>query len=155
MVARRGTSNARPPHPCEVKACPVIGTTRRGMCGTHYSRWRRTGDPLSVNKRTLMGEDALRWKGDTVSYFGMHSRIQEQWGKASEYVCTCGAPAQDWAYDNTDPDEKVGPRGMLFSTNVERYEPLCRRCHKMQDIAALVSRTEELLALRALLRGER
>ena len=31
--------------PCEVPGCDRVGTLRRGMCSTHYQRWRTHGDP--------------------------------------------------------------------------------------------------------------
>lgn len=30
--------------PCEVPGCERVGPLRRGMCSTHYQRWRAHGD---------------------------------------------------------------------------------------------------------------
>ena len=31
--------------PCSIPGCERVGPLRRGMCSTHYQRWRAHGDP--------------------------------------------------------------------------------------------------------------
>lgn len=33
---------------CSIEGCKNTGKLRRGWCATHYSRWRKSGDPLYV-----------------------------------------------------------------------------------------------------------
>jgi 5-methylcytosine-specific restriction endonuclease McrA len=69
---RAGKPRARkPPRPCSVDGCAGLTGVRgtaRGFCSMHYSRWLRTGDPLT-NPRTpthdglctVEGCDGVRW----------------------------------------------------------------------------------------------
>lgn len=73
-----------------------------------------------------------------VGYRAAHMRVLAARGRASDHLCVgdCGRPAADWAYDNADPDELVttvngAPR--RYSLNPDRYQPMCRRCHKRFD----------------------
>lgn len=42
------TKNVITPKICAVDGCDNGGTLRRGMCGKHYERWRRNGDPMKL-----------------------------------------------------------------------------------------------------------
>lgn len=57
-------------------------------------------------------------------------------GKAKEHVCTCGKPAQEWAYMGDD-DEKIATAayelGKVYSQNLDAYIPLCCSCHRKMD----------------------
>lgn len=38
----------------------------------------------------------------------------------------CGEPANDWAYDGLDPDERRDPHsGHVWSANAAHYRPVC------------------------------
>lgn len=71
------------------------------------------------------------------TYAAVHHRLIRTRGPARLHVCWCGRQALDWAYRGGDPDERVeetGHRpGMVFSPNLDAYEPLCRSCHRAQD----------------------
>lgn len=132
------------PGPAEIEArnpgavCKIDGCARpaegRGWCNAHYLRWRATGDPL-----TPLLEHAPAWRGDAVGYSGLHRRLRKARGRVSELVCVeCGNPAQHWAYDHADPDEKFdAQRGLPFSTDLDRYQPMCQPCHRRFDVAHL------------------
>lgn len=66
-------------------------------------------------------------------YHHLHTNLARQRGKASSYSCACGAPATQWAYDHSDPDEITDERGRVYSTDVSRYVPLCIPCHRKLD----------------------
>lgn len=73
-----------------------------------------------------------------IGYRGVHTRVQAARGRASAYLCAgdCGRLAADWAYDHTDPDELVTVvNGSLcrYSLDSDRYQPLCRPCHRRFD----------------------
>lgn len=67
----------------------------------------------------------------------MHARLRRDKGPASNYACTCGAQASDWAYNHEDPAPKLSPdrRGtwMWWSDNPDMYVPMCRKCHRNFD----------------------
>lgn len=58
-------------------------------------------------------------------------------GDAAQHDCIrCGGAASQWAYDHTDPNEKAYRSGKYlvpFSTDIERYHPMCRGCHVKMD----------------------
>ena len=75
----------------------------------------------------------------STSYQAVHKQVRRERGAASEHPCaTCGAPAEHWAYDHTDPHPltaAVGRRKRLaeYSAEISRYQPLCRSCHGRLD----------------------
>lgn len=110
--------------------CAVTGCNRpikaRGWCDTHYTRWRRTGDPRGdtpIGARSIPHPD---------SYSAVRQRIRRERGPASALACMdCGTGARDWSYDYSDPHEHIDPaRGYRYSTDVDRYVPRCRSCHR-------------------------
>lgn len=77
---------------------------------------------------------------DVTTYSGVHARLRRIRGAASAYECACGAPAAEWAYTHDDPcpNETISPRGgEKYSTDLNRYKPMCRRCHRLYDKAAI------------------
>jgi hypothetical protein len=73
----------------------------------------------------------------TPTYSSVHHLLIRRRGPARDYTCACGAPALDWAYQGGDPDEtadEAGYRaGMVFTPNLNAYDPLCRSCHRAKD----------------------
>lgn len=71
------------------------------------------------------------------SYAAVHQALRASRGRAAEHECQhCGNPAEQWAYDRTDPNETsevAQGKRVTYSTNLERYSPLCRRCHRLLD----------------------
>lgn len=80
---------------------------------------------------------------DDVTYTAPHARCFWRWGSAKQYDCVqCGAPAAHWAYDHSDPDERMalmapGGREMPISLWEEFYQPMCASCHKRLDLAVI------------------
>jgi len=76
---------------------------------------------------------------DVPAYGTVHNRLRREYGPASGYTCVeCGAQADDWSYDHTDPLEVTGlDHGHLrpYSLEPGHYEPRCRSCHKIFDRA--------------------
>lgn len=115
------------------------------MCGKHYERWRKHGDPMVLGKPGspgLKGERNPRWAGDSIGYHGAHLRVSAERGKASTHTCEhCGGQAQEWAYDHKDADELIGTikSGTApYSLKAEHYFPLCVPCHRVFDQGCLV-----------------
>ena len=125
--------NPNPPETCTVTNCDRPHRAK-GFCSMHWTRWRKHGDPTIVRKPPgfQSGEDHPDWKGDDVSYRGLHTRLISMRGPASLYFCVdCGGVATTWSYDHKDPDEKPGRSP--YSTDLHHYEPRCRSCHWRLD----------------------
>lgn len=124
---------------CVVEDC-VNPQEARGWCNTHYLRWRRCGTTAEVPRPSL--SDHHNWGGDDVKCAAVHARLRRTFGPASDYTCGCGEPAVDWAYDHGCPNERIeimtktGGRqvSVPFSTDLDRYEPMCRTCHRRFDL---------------------
>lgn len=109
-----------PRQPCDVEGCDRMSNAK-GYCDAHYRRWRNNGDPGGPKIKVL----------DAKSYVGMHIKVARERGKAAEHRChDCDAPADDWAYDHSDPNERYRREwGCPYSLDIYRYRPLCRPCH--------------------------
>ncbi len=98
----------------------------KGFCNKHWLRQRNHGDPHHVEQ--------AGWRGDDVGYTALHQRIYHRLGPASEHIChRCGTPADDWAYDHSDPNERVELEKGPYSTDLAHYMPLCHSCHMKLD----------------------
>ena len=118
----------RPDAICSVADCEkIIRRGGRGWCSAHYQRWRKTGDPASPLTFGRL---------EDVGYGAMHSRLRKH-DRASNHPCVdCGQPAQHWAYDHADPNEKRDERlGVPFSTDPAHYRPMCQPCHRRFDVS--------------------
>lgn len=118
---------------CAIEGCEKLAQRglKSGWCAMHYARWRRHGDHTAV-KRVLAARGS-----DAISYRSAHARVQSLHGKASDHVCCqCAEPAAEWAYTHDCPDEKSGWTGRRFapySTDPNRYVPMCKSCHATFD----------------------
>jgi len=117
--------------PCAVDGCEKGGRRKRDLCEMHYRRLRLHGDPGLVLLK--MGT------GDEVTNTAAHERVRRARGRAAEHACQhCGGPAEHWAYDHADPDERQSARGP-YSPNPDHYISLCVACHKRFDLDFLGS----------------
>ena len=110
--------------------CSFEGCDRKhianGLCGRHNQQ-RLEGKELS---------EIGNYRGDEVSYRALHTRIGNARGSAAEQICVdCGEQASDWAYTYGCPNEKQSAFGP-YTTDMSRYQPMCRPCHKLFDLAA-------------------
>lgn len=103
------------------------------LCIKHYTRLLRRGS-VDIALPHPSGPAHVQWRGDAVSYFAVHERIKRKLGSAKNYQCACGQPARQWAYDRTDPNELRDATGP-YSTDLNRYQPMCVPCHKRMDLA--------------------
>lgn len=71
-----------------------------------------------------------------MSYMAMHNRLRQWRGSARDYSCPCGKRAQEWAYQGSR-HERVDPEGRRYSVNPDDYAPMCHRCHRLLDKAAI------------------
>lgn len=122
---------------CRLDAC-MAEHYAKDLCQVHYVRWRKHGDPNVVGSsapiRRRTRTEHHNWSGEDIGYRGVHHRVTRELGLASAHSCRhCGASAADWAYDHADLNEQVDGRGRVYSTDPDRYMPLCRRCHSAFD----------------------
>lgn len=121
--------------------CAIDGCERphlaRGLCSTHWQRDYKHGD-VRHERSMPTRERHHRWSGDTATYHAVHQRLRYQRGAASAHPCvSCGEQAAHWAYDHNDPSELVCPDlKCRYSTDLERYQPMCVPCHKAFDQGA-------------------
>lgn len=119
----------RPGATCSVEGCdgPHAG---RGLCDKHLQRLRSTGDPL-----TPLPERGPTWTGDNATYNAVHLRLRIARGPAANLPCAhCGGTADHWAYDHAEPNERRDEKGRPYSTDLARYLPLCKTCHRRFDV---------------------
>jgi hypothetical protein len=119
------------PETCTIEGCDKP-SKNRGWCAMHAARWARHGDITAV---------VVKERAALVAYRQAHKRLVDDLGPASDHPCQrCSLPAQDWAYDHTDPNELTSEHGP-YSLDARRYMPLCRRCHRRFDRVHRTRRT--------------
>lgn len=72
------------------------------------------------------------------TYDGVHGALIRLYGRAGDHPCTsCAGPAHDWAYDHSDPHQRLSANanGYLrpYSLDLRKYRPMCRSCHGIAD----------------------
>lgn len=101
-------------------------------CGAEFETY---GTHLRSGVTTTCGH----WRAapDPNSYNAVHIRLSKARGAASTHVCAdCGERASDWSYNRSGISELTGMRGEYridYSTDMEQYEPRCKRCHNHLD----------------------
>jgi hypothetical protein len=109
----------------------------RGLCNPHYQSRRRSG---ALGKSYASGENHPQWTGGSATYAAVHQRLRSVRGPAKTKKCgQCGAPAREWSYDHSDPDQLVDDSCGPYSLDLARYRPLCARCHRNLDVPPRVA----------------
>ncbi|WPH57666.1 hypothetical protein [Mycobacterium phage WXIN] len=139
-----------------VDACIECGATRsqsrisRGLCMKHYYLHKNRGTLEAVALPPARGRQIDLW--EAVKSSSAHFRVRRLWGPAYQYPCIeCGEPANEWAYDGTDPTQLYGreresrSHWTFYSRFPEFYMPMCSGCHRRRDCAKA---SEELHAYR-------
>jgi hypothetical protein len=122
IIAKRWTRSV-----CSVDGCDRY-VAAQSYCDRHYRNWRRNGTPLPPDP--------------PMGYKAVHQRLRAKRGPAADHLCVeCFAPAQEWAYDHTDPhpltDWVEGRSRVTYSADYDRYHPMCIRCHRGMDNAVI------------------
>lgn len=110
--------------PCGVDGC-LQPMRKTGLCASHYSMKHRYGE---------IRDWAYKW-GEG-GYVSTHRWLRRILGEPSGYPCIdCGKQAEEWSYNNADPDELVDEKhyGCAYSRNPECYSPRCVPCHRRFD----------------------
>lgn len=107
---------------CNFKGCQRPHQAK-GWCSRHYQQILEGKQPTKI----------LPYRDESVSYEALHTRIKRARGRAAQYNCVeCDGPADDWAYTYGCPRETQSPRGP-YTTDISRYQPMCRSCHRSFD----------------------
>lgn len=80
---------------------------------------------LAMNKRGLKGADSPSWKGESVSYAGVHKWISNNWGKADHCEnreCLQESNTYHWS-------NKSGE----YHRERDDWHQLCTQCHRFFD----------------------
>lgn len=115
---RRAYYKPKPRRTCATTGCATLVTADRTHCAGHTPRPPRPDPPRST------------------TYRAVHKRVSMARGKAREYTCQCGAQAEQWAYNHSDPAELTqqwNGKTVTYSADVMHYDPLCRGCHVRRD----------------------
>jgi len=127
---------------CSIAEC-ASRSHARGYCTKHYRRFMTTGDPLKV----IVPHGRGRTRLIEPTYGAVHKRLERERGRASEHLCAaCGNRAQEWSYDGGDPNELtevLEKRPIKYTTDLERYSPRCRKCHRHLDESLCRNRNEK------------
>ncbi len=67
------------------------------------------------------------------SYRAAHNHLRSARGNATDHTCSCGAPAEEWAFQHVSSSVLVDPDGRAYSTNPADYSPMCRTHHQRLD----------------------
>lgn len=131
---------------CIVNDCDKRDVGPHGLCDKHLSRQKRNGHHEVLRGVTpKWGSDNPAWRNDECGYGAAHDRVMRRRGAASDHRCvSCNEPAQQWAYNHADPNEKIAQsgygEGCAYSTNPDMYEPKCIPCHKRFDLQKIAER---------------
>ena len=68
------------------------------------------------------------------TYRTIHRKLQRTRGPASNYTCSCGEPAVQWAYQFTGEELRAPDGRFPHSLDPDDYEPMCRKCHQAFDL---------------------
>ena len=123
---------------CAMDQCRnEVAIQSTGECRKHYrSRWHREKGPKPKGKVIPTSP---------CTYGAAHMRVKRWRGKATEYTCTCGNQAEEWAYLTGSPFEITGPYTVFYadgrkyvttvswSPAIWDYTPLCKTCHVAMD----------------------
>ncbi len=111
---------------CSVEGCDnPLRYKARKLCGKHYKRWNKHGDPLMIkDQKIYKAEEHVNWKGGDATYEAIHQWVGLNYGKPKlcEHCKTTYALVFDWANIS-------GTHKRIRSDWIR----LCRKCHMKMD----------------------
>ena len=98
--------------------------------GYHHSE--ETKEKLRKKK---IGNKNPSWKGNDVSYNGLHRWFRENYGKADRCINTeCNGVSKKYVY--------ALKKGYVHRRNIKNYMMLCEPCHKKYDLGGIPRKQE-------------
>lgn len=84
---------------------------------------KRSSPETEFKKGENKGESNIKWKGDKVGYFGLHTWVQRSLGKATK-CSECGSTGNvQWANKSWE-----------YKRDLEDWLELCFKCHRRYDM---------------------
>lgn len=117
---------------CRIDKCKrTVAVKWCQLCGMHYARMLRYGNPEIVPDRPR----------DGFGYSLAHKRVVLARGRAGDHPCAdCGKPAHAWSLNKETVGtiaiglpSKNAKMSLPFSDAIEDYSPRCRSCHARLD----------------------
>lgn len=68
------------------------------------------------------------------TYRMIHRLLHRLRGPATDHTCSCGQPAQDWAYQFTGETLRASDDSHPHSVSPDDYAAMCRDCHARFDV---------------------
>lgn len=110
----------KPERRCSVPGCQDKHYAR-GYCHRCWKRWRTHGDPTIGRQQEGVRNPA--WKGNAVSYRGLHTWVRRNFADGPCEHCGVSQPGMEWA-------QKHGREGSRTRADWLR---LCVPCHRAYD----------------------
>lgn len=89
---------------------------------TTFKKGNRIGKETRFNSNNSVGEFNYKWKGDKVGYYGLHTWVQRNKGKAQKCVWCGSNKYVQWANKSFE-----------YKRDVSDWLPLCRKHHCEYD----------------------
>ena len=83
---------------------------------------QRLSPETEFTSERVKGEKNNKWKGDKVGYFGLHTWVQREKGKAKKCKWCSSEDKIEWANKSRE-----------YKRNLNDWVPLCHKCHAKYD----------------------
>ncbi len=94
-----------------------------------------------------VGENARVWKGDKITYSGIHEWLRRNFGK-SIHCDKCLVPGKKLS-DGRWSIQYALREGFEYKRRRENFQPLCQSCHRKQDMTPATQEKLEKILIRA------
>ncbi len=107
-----------------IKTRPQLFCSRK--CFLHSDHHKKIQRKKMID-REWKGENNPSWKGNKVSYKGLHNWIKLRLGTAKNYKCDfCNGKSESKTMNWSNLDGK-------YTRNLKKWKPLCKKCHSQYD----------------------
>lgn len=99
----------------------------KGICKPNSGSFKKGRIPWNKGKSLPKGEKANNWKGDDISYIGIHAWLRRTYGKAAK----CENPKCE--AEDVKRFEWALKKGFEYERKRENFIQLCKSCHVEYD----------------------